>query len=78
MVKIPVIPAYISGTFECLPKGKWIIKPGKVIVIFGSEIDLKDLLMLEMNRNTYLKISNRIMDEIKKLKIFLNSKTSNF
>ena len=34
----PIIPAYISGTDQVMPKGQWLIKPKKVSIYFGSPI----------------------------------------
>jgi long-chain acyl-CoA synthetase len=35
---IPVIPAYIHGTFEALKAGSWIPRPSKVRIFFGQPI----------------------------------------
>lgn len=32
---IPVVPAFIEGTFEALPRGRGFIKPAKIKVVFG-------------------------------------------
>jgi 1-acyl-sn-glycerol-3-phosphate acyltransferase len=45
----PIIPARISGSFDCMPPGKFIPRPGPVEVIFGTpviwsgdDVDLND------------------------------------
>src|SRR5438874_10993632 len=40
---IPVIPLAAVGTYECLPRGAWIPKPGKVKVLVGPRFDLSYL-----------------------------------
>lgn len=37
-LNIPIIPAYIHGSYQLLPKGKIWPKPGKLSVIFGEHI----------------------------------------
>jgi long-chain acyl-CoA synthetase len=43
---IPVVPTFIKGTFESIPRGSKFIKPAKIEVVFGKpmgfvEIDIK-------------------------------------
>jgi long-chain acyl-CoA synthetase len=35
---VPVVPARIEGTFEVLPRGKLVPRPGKVRIIFGEPL----------------------------------------
>ncbi|MDI6744975.1 MAG: AMP-binding protein [Thermodesulfovibrionales bacterium] len=44
-LNVPVVPAYIEGSFEALPKGAFLPKPAKIKITFGkpfypSELDL--------------------------------------
>lgn len=41
-LKVPVVPAYIKGTFQCLPKGAIIPRRGEVMVRFGKAIIPED------------------------------------
>jgi long-chain acyl-CoA synthetase len=41
-LKVPVVPAYIQGAFECWPKGQGIPKRGKIRVIFGKPFVITD------------------------------------
>ncbi len=41
-LNIPVIPAFIKGTFEALPRGAKFIKASKVEVFFGMPVYLSD------------------------------------
>ena len=66
--KVPVIPAYIDGTFHCWPKGKLLPKPGPICVTYGAPVPLDDLYGEKPEKITYAKIANRVMEHIAKLK----------
>jgi 1-acyl-sn-glycerol-3-phosphate acyltransferase len=38
---VPVVPVAIIGTYEILPKGKLLMKPGKVLIRIGQPIETK-------------------------------------
>lgn len=40
---IPLVPVAAVGTFECLPRGAFIPKPGKVKVLIGPQFSLQHL-----------------------------------
>ncbi|HTA77151.1 MAG TPA: lysophospholipid acyltransferase family protein [bacterium] len=66
--KVPVIPAYIDGTFNCWPKGQWLPKSGKTSVTYGPTINLDDLYRESADKKTYEKIAVRMMESIARLK----------
>ena len=39
---VPVVPVGISGTYEILPKGKLLAKPGQVTIRVGQPVETKD------------------------------------
>src|ERR1039458_2805409 len=41
--QVPVIPAYVEGTFQCWPKGKLLPQRGRTSVHYGPPIPLDDL-----------------------------------
>lgn len=41
-LRVPVIPAYIEGAYECMPKGQAWPSPGKVWVRLGPKIEFAD------------------------------------
>jgi 1-acyl-sn-glycerol-3-phosphate acyltransferase len=43
---IPLIPLAAVGTYECLPRGAWFPRPGKVKVLIGPQFDLSHLKAL--------------------------------
>ncbi len=35
----PIVPVAIAGTYRLLPRDKWIVRPGDVVVRFGPAVD---------------------------------------
>jgi long-chain acyl-CoA synthetase len=42
-LNIPVIPAFIKGSFKALPRGSMFIRPAKIEVIFGKPVAMSDI-----------------------------------
>ncbi|MDI6605598.1 MAG: lysophospholipid acyltransferase family protein [Candidatus Omnitrophota bacterium] len=57
---LPVIPAFIKGTDKALPKGAKCIKPGRICVCFGRQINIERGL-------PYQEITQLIMARIRQL-----------
>ncbi len=75
-MNIPVVPAYIKGTFQALPRGAGIPKFKKVEVIFGKpmipgEIDIS---ARPEGIDRYQYFANLLKKEVEKLKFFATSK----
>jgi 1-acyl-sn-glycerol-3-phosphate acyltransferase len=66
--RVPVIPAYIDGTFYCWPKGRLFPRSGYISVSYGPAVPLEDLYAENPEKSTYAQIANRIMDHIRRLK----------
>ncbi len=66
--QVPVVPAYIDGTFYCWPKGKLLPRPGKTSVNYGPPVPLDDLYLEKAEKNTYSKIADRVMENISRLR----------
>ncbi len=66
--KVPVIPAYIDGTFACWPKGKLLPRSGKTSVTYGPPVALDDLYREKAEKNTYAQIAQRVMESISRLR----------
>ncbi|HVZ81408.1 MAG TPA: lysophospholipid acyltransferase family protein [bacterium] len=66
--RVPVIPAFIDGTFQAWPKGKLLPKPHPTSVTYGPTIDLEDLYRLPADRRTYALIAERVTQRIRDLK----------
>ncbi|MQF82817.1 hypothetical protein FIM02_01490, partial [SAR202 cluster bacterium AD-802-E10_MRT_200m] len=63
--KVPVIPTYIDGTFQVLPKGRSLIKRHPVRVQFGPPIDV-DSILIDFDKSSPNDISRRIAMEIQR------------
>jgi 1-acyl-sn-glycerol-3-phosphate acyltransferase len=35
----PIVPVAIAGTYRLLPRDKWVVEPGEVVVRFGPAVD---------------------------------------
>jgi 1-acyl-sn-glycerol-3-phosphate acyltransferase len=66
--RVPVIPAYIRGTYESFPKGRSFPKSGPLSVHFGDPVPLDDLYAMPEEKETYRLIVGRIMEHIAALK----------
>ena len=68
-LEIPIVPAYIKGTFASFPKGVSFPRPRKIRVHFGEAIDPKKIAEEESsNRLVYTKITDLLTERITKLK----------
>lgn len=69
-LKVPVVPVYIKGAFEALPKGRLFPYPKKIEIFFGKPVDVKkiDLSGSKSDYEKYLKISEEVFKEVKRLK----------
>lgn len=67
--KVPIIPVYIKGTFEALPKNRKSLRLGKIKVSYGKPIYLTEWLKKEkIDKSDYQDISGLIMQRIKELR----------
>jgi len=66
--RVPVVPAYIDGSFDALPKGVKTLRRHPVKVYIGEPIKFRDELFNEKDRKTYQDISDEIMRRIARLK----------
>lgn len=65
---VPVVPMYIDGTFEALPRGASWPRPRKVRVFIGPPIQPDELLKFGKGRESYELASRTIMERIGLLK----------
>jgi len=63
----PVLPVYIGGTFEALPRGALWPRFYPVTVVFGKPIDFASERSKFSHRAFYRYVSQTVMDEIKLL-----------
>lgn len=65
---VPVVPAYISGSFQAYPKGARGIKPCKVSIVYGPAIQPGEFAALAEEDDGYNKIARLVMARIAALK----------
>lgn len=63
---VPVIPAYISGTYEALPKGAKIPKISRIKIIFGKPMTFKTMNE-KATKKGIIEVTRQIMEQIEKL-----------
>lgn len=67
--RVPVIPAYISGTPETSSIGGALLTPSRARVVFGDPIDLADWpAKPPFGKGTLAAVTERLMDAIRDLK----------
>ena len=42
--RVPVVPVFVSGTYEAMPRGRALVLPKKVSVSFGEPLEVDGLL----------------------------------
>lgn len=64
---VPVIPIGLIGTFEILPKGKYIPKAKKAVMNIGKPIHFPEYYNKKINKRILREVTNKIMKEIARL-----------
>lgn len=65
---VPVVPAYVDGTFAAFPKGAKRVRPRKVSVFFGRPIMPSELAQFGKGKEEYKKMAELLMSRIAALK----------
>jgi 1-acyl-sn-glycerol-3-phosphate acyltransferase len=65
--RVPVIPVYISGTFNIWPRDSKSIHIKPCSVFFSPPVDLKPYYKQKKSKELYKEISEKIMEGIKEL-----------
>jgi 1-acyl-sn-glycerol-3-phosphate acyltransferase len=66
--KVPVVPAYIEGSFDALPRRVRTFKRHPVKIYIGRPIDFKKERAAQQGAETYQRISDGIMRRIAELR----------
>jgi len=64
---VKVVPAFITGTYEALPKGAKIPKRTKIKIHFGLPIGFENVGIGKNDRERIVEITNEVMKQIKGL-----------
>ncbi|MDP2942734.1 MAG: lysophospholipid acyltransferase family protein [Candidatus Omnitrophota bacterium] len=67
MAGVPILPAYVKGTDEAMPKGAQSIKRVRISVYFGSMIEPQKLGLPADRRQASQQLADHIVEEIKRL-----------
>lgn len=65
---VPVVPAYIDGSFKSFPRNAAFPKPHPVRIYFGLPIQPAEFEAFGKGRDSYEKVSHLVMDRIRALK----------
>lgn len=65
--KVPVVPIGLRGTFEILPKGKYIPKFKKAAINIGKPMHFPRYYNKKINKRILREVTTKIMKEIAKL-----------
>ena len=68
MGKADILPCYIHGSYAMFPRHVKFPRPHKLQVTFGNMISYKEFDHLHVKKESYHKISHRVMEEIGKLR----------
>lgn len=69
-LNVPIVPVYIEGTYQALPKGKWVPHRHPIQVHFGSPLEIMPYLGKQEkvnSRQLYQEIVNDVSDAIARL-----------
>jgi 1-acyl-sn-glycerol-3-phosphate acyltransferase len=69
MAKVPVVPAYIEGTFDALPRRVRTFKRHPVRIYIGQPIHFTSECSGKQSKEVYQRISDEIMRQIAMLKM---------
>lgn len=61
---VPVVPVFVEGTFDALPRGARWVKPRKVNVVYGEPILPHELRRFDRNKEGYRQAAEFLMSRI--------------
>ena len=64
---VPVVPVWISGTYEAMPRGQRRLRRHPVTITFGESIDADTLRYRGEGREPYERISAALHDRVAEL-----------
>lgn len=66
--QVPIVPVYVHGSYEILPKGIKFPRFKKLTVSIGKPLDFETLYLMKGNGEVYQTISDQVMHAITELK----------
>lgn len=67
MAGVPILPAYVKGTDEAMPRGTRKIKSVRVSVYFGNMVEPQKLGLPADRRQASQQLADHVVEEIKRL-----------
>ncbi len=69
-LEVPIVPAYINGTFKAWKKGTKFIKPKKITTYIGEPLEFEEIIKIKKNNSKgfFKAIALEIEQRVKKLK----------
>lgn len=64
---VPIIPVYIDRSYDLLPKGRHIARPGTISVIFGQPIDPPSADSVSNHYEAFKTLTKQVEDAVSKL-----------
>ncbi len=61
---LPVVPCYISGAYEAMPRGSRLPRPKKIIFTFGRPFVIAAVTGREPDKQDYRRVAAEIMEKI--------------
>lgn len=65
---VPVVPAYIEGSFTAFSKGAGLIRPAKITVRYGRPVSPEEFQRLGSDKAAYHKAAQLVMEKIAALR----------
>jgi 1-acyl-sn-glycerol-3-phosphate acyltransferase len=64
----PVVPVFLSGTQNALPRGAKMLKPAKIMVSFGKLLDTEHYRKCKASREAHVRFGEEVMARIAELR----------
>ncbi|MEW6238223.1 MAG: lysophospholipid acyltransferase family protein [Candidatus Omnitrophota bacterium] len=71
----PIVPIYLDGTFNAMPKGNWFPRPYRIVMTIGKPIAPQEKKNIDDFDEALNKLTERLKNEIESMKIEFKRKT---
>ena len=72
---VPVVPAYIDGTYKAFPKGAKWFRRSKIRIFYGEPVTVEEIEQVGEGKSSYDLIGKLVMDRIRSLKMLAREHT---
>jgi 1-acyl-sn-glycerol-3-phosphate acyltransferase len=74
--KVPIIPVYVNGSHDILPRDAKRVYFKRCSVFFGPPVELSRFYQKQKSKELYKEISEKIMEAIAKLEVMSNQNST--